>query len=83
VRKHSTLLISRIMMAFPHGVFFGVGAVFAGSIVPKEKSGLAVALMIGGLTIAMVIGVPLGSRIGHGFDWRLTFLIVTAMGTIG
>lgn len=78
-----TLLISRIVMAFSHGVFFGVGAVFAGSIVPEEKSGSAVALMIGGLTIAMVIGVPLGSWIGHGFDWRLTFVIVTGMGAAG
>lgn len=61
-------------MALSHGVFFGVGAVLAGSIVPKEKSGSAVALMIGGLTIAMVMGVPLGSLIGRGFGWGLTFL---------
>jgi predicted MFS family arabinose efflux permease len=78
-----TLLASRIVIAVSHGVFFGVGTAFAASIVPKEKSGSAVAVMIGGLTIAMVIGVPLGSWIGQSFDWRVTFLIVTAMGAIG
>jgi DHA1 family inner membrane transport protein len=78
-----TLLASRIVIAVSHGVFFGVGTAFAASIVPKEKSGSAVAVMIGGLTIAMVIGVPLGSWIGQSFDWRVTFLIVTAMGVIG
>jgi DHA1 family inner membrane transport protein len=77
-----TLLASRIMMAVSHGVFFGVGAAFVASIVPKEKSGSAVAVMIGGLTVAMVIGVPLDSWIGQSFGWRVTFLIVAAMGAI-
>jgi DHA1 family inner membrane transport protein len=70
------------MMAVSHGVFFGVGAAFVASIVPKEKSGSAVAVMIGGLTVAMVIGVPLDSWIGQSFGWRVTFLIVAAMGAI-
>ena len=77
-----TLLTSRIAMAVAHGVFFGVGAAFIVSIVPKEKSGSSVAVMIGGLTIAMVIGVPLGSWIGQNFGWRVTFLIVAAMGAV-
>ena len=79
---YDTLLASRIMMAVSHGVFFGVGAAFIASIVPKEKSGSAVAVMIGGLTVAMVIGVPLGSWIGQSFGWRVTFLIVAAIGAI-
>jgi MFS transporter, DHA1 family, inner membrane transport protein len=76
------LLASRVVMAVCHGVFFGVGVAFIASIVPKEKSGSAVAVMIGGLTIAMVIGVPLGSWIGQSFGWRATFLVVAAMGAI-
>jgi MFS transporter, DHA1 family, inner membrane transport protein len=78
-----TLLASRIVIAVSHGVFFGVGTAFAASMVPKEKSGSAVATMIGGLTIAMVIGVPLGSWIGQSFNWRVTFLVVTVMGATG
>jgi hypothetical protein len=42
-------------------VFLGVGAGYASSLVGKSKAGSAIALMIGGLTVAMVVGVPLGS----------------------
>jgi predicted MFS family arabinose efflux permease len=62
--------------------FFGVGATVATSLVPKSKAGSAVAVMMGGLTVAMVIGVPLGSWIGQTFHWRTPFLIVTAMGSV-
>src|SRR5215475_3135128 len=69
-------------MAVAHGVFFGVGAACASSLVAKSRSGSAVAVMMGGLTIAMVVGVPLGSWIGQLFDWRTPFLIVAAMGAV-
>jgi multidrug resistance protein len=80
--NYAALLASRIIMGVAHGVFFGVGATVATSLVPKSKSGSAVAVMMGGLTVAMVIGVPLGSWIGQMFTWRVPFFIVTAMGTI-
>ena len=80
--SYATLLLSRIVMGVAHGVFFGVGATVATNCVPKSKAGRAVAIMMGGLTVAMVIGVPLGSWIGQLFDWRTPFLIVTAMGTV-
>jgi hypothetical protein len=78
---YGTLLLSRIVMAIAHGVFFGVGAACATSLVPR-KAGNAVAVMMGGLTVAMVIGVPLGSWIGQLFDWRTPFLIVTELGVV-
>jgi predicted MFS family arabinose efflux permease len=78
---YGTLLLSRIVMAIAHGVFFGVGAACATSLVPR-KAGNAVAVMMGGLTVAMVIGVPLGSWIGQLFDWRTPFLIVTGLGVV-
>ena len=80
--NYSTLLLSRVVMAFAHGVFFGVGAACAASLVPRAKAGSAVAMMMGGLTIAMVVGVPLGSWIGQLFNWRTPFFIVTGMGTV-
>jgi DHA1 family inner membrane transport protein len=79
---YGTLLLSRIVMAVAHGVFFGVGAACATSLVSKSKAGSAVAVMMGGLTVAMVIGVPLGSWIGQLFDWRTPFLIVTGLGMV-
>jgi multidrug resistance protein len=80
--SYPTLLASRIVMGVAHGVFFGVGATVATSLVPKSKSGSAVAVMMGGLTVAMVIGVPLGSWIGQMFNWRVPFFVVTILGTI-
>ena len=80
--NYSSLLLSRIVMAIAHGVFFGVGAACATSLVSKSRSGSAVAVMMGGLTVAMVIGVPLGSWIGQLFSWRAPFLIVTCLGAI-
>jgi DHA1 family inner membrane transport protein len=80
--NYATLLLSRIVMAVAHGVFFGVGAACASSLVLKSKAGSAIAVMMGGLTVAMVVGVPLGSWIGQLFSWRTPFLIVTGMGTI-
>jgi predicted MFS family arabinose efflux permease len=80
--SYSMLLLSRIVMAVAHGVFFGVGAACATSLVSKSRAGSAVAVMMGGLTVAMVVGVPLGSWIGQLFDWRTPFLIVTGIGTV-
>jgi len=80
--SYSTLLLSRIVMAVAHGVFFGVGAACATSLVAKSRAGSAIAVMMGGLTVAMVIGVPLGSWIGQLFNWRSPFIIITGMGTV-
>lgn len=80
--NYASLLASRIVMGVAHEVFFGVGATVATSLVPKSKSGSAVAVMMGGLTVAMVAGVPLGSWLGQTFSWRMPFYVVTAMGTV-
>jgi predicted MFS family arabinose efflux permease len=80
--NYATLLASRIVMAVAHGVFFGVGAAVASSLVGKSKTGGALAVMMGGLTVAMVIGVPLGSWLGQSSNWRAPFFVVAAMSSI-
>jgi DHA1 family inner membrane transport protein len=77
-----TLLAARIVTAAAHAVFFSVGATVASSLVPREKASGAVAVMFGGLTVAMVLGVPIGSWIGEAFSWRLPFLVVTALAAV-
>ncbi|MCC8404622.1 MFS transporter [Paraburkholderia sp. MMS20-SJTN17] len=76
------LLAIRIVMAVAHGVFFGLGTTVAMSVVPTEKSGRAVAIMVSGLTVAMVTGVPGGTWLGDLMGWRLPFLVVAAMGSL-
>jgi DHA1 family inner membrane transport protein len=73
------LLIVRIVIAFAHGAFFGVAAIVATRLVPPEKRGSAVALLLAGITVANILGVPAGTAIGNAFGWRATFWAVGAV----
>ncbi|WP_176060349.1 MFS transporter [Paraburkholderia sp. BCC1876] len=79
---YDTLVLARILSGFAHGVFFSVGSIIATSVVPKEKSGRAIATMFSGLTVAFVTGVPLGTFVGQHFGWRVTFLVVSLFGLV-
>jgi DHA1 family inner membrane transport protein len=74
------LMAARIVTALCHGAFFGIGAVEAASLVPVQKRAQAVALMFTGLTLANVLGVPIGTALGQAAGWRVTFWAVTAIG---
>lgn len=76
------LFASRFFSGLPHGAFFGVGAVVASRLADKGKEAQSIAIMFSGLTIANVVGVPVGTYIGHNFDWRYTFVLITAIGLI-
>ncbi|TDQ11343.1 MFS transporter [Pedobacter metabolipauper] len=79
---YGTMFAARLLAGLPHGAFFGVGSVVASKIAEKGKEAQAVSLMFAGLTIANVIGVPLGTYIGHHYSWRYTFVIIVAVGLI-
>lgn len=75
-----TLILARILMAVAAGLYAPNANALAGMIVPAERRGRALAIVSGGMTIAIALGLPLGSIIGHAFGWRSTFLMVAAMG---
>lgn len=77
------LIVARIISGFAHGVFFSTGATVAAAIVPQNKRASAIAIMFAGLTVAMAIGVPLGTFIGQHLGWRATFLGVAGLGMVG
>ncbi len=77
-----TLMAARVVTAFCHGAFFGIGAVVAASLVPPNQRASAIALMFAGLTIANVLGVPLGTALGQAAGWRSTFWAVVIIGLI-
>jgi predicted MFS family arabinose efflux permease len=79
---YGTLVAARLLTGLAHGVFFSIGSTIATSLVPKEKAASAIAIMFGGLTVALVTGVPLGTFIGQVFGWRETFLAVSLLGVI-
>jgi DHA1 family arabinose polymer transporter-like MFS transporter len=64
---YTTLFIARLLAGLPHGAFFGVGSVVASRLAEKGKEAQSVSIMFAGLTIANIIGVPLGTYIGHYF----------------
>ncbi len=76
------LMVARVVTAFCHAAFFGIGAIVASGLVPREKRAQAVALMFTGLTVANVLGVPLGTVLGQAAGWRSTFWAVTGIGAV-
>ncbi|WP_086844079.1 MFS transporter [Amycolatopsis kentuckyensis] len=72
----------RFLAGLPHGAFFGAGAVVASSLVGQGERAKAVSLMFLGLTLANVIGVPLGTLLGQQVGWRATFGVVAVIGLV-
>ncbi|MET0482175.1 MAG: MFS transporter, partial [Aestuariivirgaceae bacterium] len=80
--NYAILAAARVLAAFAHGTLFGVGAVVAAGMVPQNKQASAIGLMFLGLTLANVLGVPLGTLVGQNFGWRATYGVLTALGLI-
>ena len=72
--EYWTLLLMRFVSGLPHGAFFGVGSIVAERVADKGKTSQAVALMIAGMTIANLFGVPFGTLLSNLFSWRFPFL---------
>ncbi|HFM0540590.1 TPA: MFS transporter [Escherichia coli] len=75
-------LAGRLITAVAHGSFFAIGATVAVRIAPAGKAGKAIAIMFAGLTLAMVIGVPVGSLLGQAMGWRVPLLMVSGLAFI-
>lgn len=80
--NYVTLLLLRFLSGIPHGAFFGIGAVVAMKLARKGKSAQAIAMMFSGLTVANVIGVPIGTYIGQEFGWSMSFFLVGIVGIL-
>jgi DHA1 family inner membrane transport protein len=80
--NYAVLLGARVVTAFCHGAFFGIGSVVAAQLVAPERRAQAIAAMFAGLTLANVLGVPFGTALGNAYGWRSTFWAVSAIGLI-
>lgn len=76
------LLVARVLTALPHGAFFGVASVVAAGLVEERRSAQAISLMFTGLTVANIVGVPAAAALGNAVSWRLTFVLIGAVGLI-
>ncbi|ARK10613.1 MFS transporter [Fibrella sp. ES10-3-2-2] len=79
---YEVMLVTRLLSGLPHGAFFGVGAVVASRLAGPGKEARAISMMFAGLTVANIIGVPLGTYIGHEISWRITFVLIGVVGLI-
>ncbi|HFK4579897.1 MULTISPECIES: MFS transporter AraJ [Citrobacter] len=74
--SYAMLALGRLVSGFPHGAFFGVGAIILSKLVRPGKVTAAVAGMVAGMTVANLVGIPLGTFLSHEFSWRYTFLLI-------
>ncbi|MCI2239514.1 MFS transporter [Paenibacillus sp. TRM 82003] len=76
----ATLVGARFLTGLAHGAFFGASAVVARALAPAGKEGRALSLVFAGLTVANVVGVPLGTWVGQQAGWRVTYALVGLIG---
>ena len=79
---YNSFMFLRFLSGLPHGAFFGIGAVVAGKLSKKGKEAQGIAIMFSGLTIANLMGVPLGTYLGKHFNWSISFLMVGIVGVL-
>lgn len=77
-----TLLCARLLSGIPHGAYFGAGAIVCSRLADKGHGAQAVAVMVGGMTIANVFGVPLATWITDTFNWRIAFGGISLFGLL-
>ncbi len=74
--NYTVLMVARVVISATHGTFFGIAGIIAVSIVPENRRASALALLLAGITVANLLGVPAGTAIGHLWGWRSTFWII-------
>ncbi|MEO6997540.1 MAG: MFS transporter, partial [Terracoccus sp.] len=72
--NYVTLLILRFCSGLPHGAFFGLASVLAAGLVTKERRTWAVAMVLAGLTVANIVGVPASTVIGQRYGWEWPYV---------
>jgi DHA1 family inner membrane transport protein len=74
--SYPLLMLTRFLSGLPHGAFFGIGAVVAASLVPTHRRTWAVSMMLAGLTVANIVGVPVTTWVGQNFGWQWPYALV-------
>ncbi|KQM19414.1 MFS transporter [Novosphingobium sp. Leaf2] len=80
--SYPMLLVFRFLSGLPHGAYFGIAALVAASLVPDNKRAQSVAMVMSGLTVATIIGVPLANWLGQALGWRSGFAVVSVLALV-
>jgi predicted MFS family arabinose efflux permease len=76
------LMAARILLACAAGLYMPSASALAGAVVSPQRRGRALAIVTGGSSVAVALGVPLGALIGHGMGWRMTFVAVGILASL-
>lgn len=77
------VIVGRVVSALSQATLFAIGLTTAVGVMGPDRQGQAIAIVGSGLTVATVLGVPLGALLGGNTSWRIPFVIVTAAAAIG
>lgn len=80
--NYETMLLARFLSGLPHGAYFAVAALMAAEMAGPAKRSRAIAVVLGGLAISNVLGVPLVTALGQAFGWRWMFISVIVLALI-
>ena len=80
--NYGSLLAARFIAGLPHGAFFGAGAIVCSRLADPGKGASAVAVLVGGMTVANLVGVPAFTFLCQIASWRLPFGIVAVVGVL-
>jgi len=76
------LMAARLVISCSHGLFFGVAMILATRLVPPHRQSSAISMVVAGVTVASVLGAPIGTAIGNSFGWRASFWAIAGLGIV-
>lgn len=74
-----SLIVARFVAALPHGAYFGIASLVAGSLMGPGKQGRGISFVLAGLTIANIVGVPAITFLGQQVGWRAAYVAVAVV----
>ncbi|WP_084385485.1 MFS transporter [Rhodococcus sp. WMMA185] len=80
--NYGLMVVSRFVAGLPHGAYFGVAALVAAHLAERGQRARAVGLVMMGLAVANVAGVPLASWLGQNLGWRSAFALAASIGLV-
>ena len=80
--SYNALVVARVLLAFSAGLYVPSANVLASALAPHAQRGRALAIVTGGISAAVALGVPLGAFIGGRYGWRATFAAVASLSMV-
>ncbi|MFI1936158.1 MFS transporter [Streptomyces purpureus] len=80
--NYTVLMAARVLAALSAALFMPAASASAAAVAAPEERGRALTTVLGGLTLASALGVPIGTLVGHVANWRATFVLVAVLSLV-